>query len=249
MRYFFEIAYNGTNYHGWQRQNNAITVQQLLEEALTKILREETTILGSGRTDTGVHCEQQFFHIERATPINDLEVVVYKVNNFLPEDIAIGQAFLVAGDTHARFSALSRTYEYRITTKKDPFNAPLRYFYNRPLDIKTMNEAAALLLGKHDFESFSRVKTEVNNFLCDITEARWVQQNHELIFHITANRFLRGMVRAIVGTLLKVGAGKMDVAEFKAIIAAKDRKQAGAAAPAQGLFLTGVTYPPEIYKV
>jgi tRNA pseudouridine38-40 synthase len=246
MRYFFEIAYKGTNYHGWQRQNNAMTVQQMVEEAFSKIMRTEVSILGSGRTDTGVHCEQQFFHIEVEEAINDTDRLLFKVNNFLPEDIAIKNAILVDDEAHARFSATSRSYEYRITLVKDAFNAPLRYFFNRPLDIKTMNEAAALLIGKHDFECFSRVKTEVNNFFCDMTEAKWVLDGDNLTFHISANRFLRGMVRAVVGTLLNVGLGKITVAQFEEVISSKDRKKAGAAAPAQGLFLTKVEYPDTI---
>lgn len=247
MRYFFEIAYKGTNYHGWQRQKNAMTVQQMVEEAFSKILRTEITILGSGRTDTGVHCEQQFFHIEIANEIEDIERFLFKVNNYLPEDIVIKKTALVIDNAHARFSALSRSYEYRITLAKDPFNAPLRYFFTRPLDIKTMNQAAALLIGKHDFECFSRVKTEVNNFYCDITIAQWVLKGDNLTFHITANRFLRGMVRAIVGTLLNVGQGKITVEQVAEIIDSKNRKNAGAAAPGQGLFLTKVEYPNTIF--
>jgi tRNA pseudouridine38-40 synthase len=247
MRYFFEIAYKGTNYHGWQRQKNAMTVQQMVEEAFSKILRTEITILGSGRTDTGVHCEQQYFHVEVESEIDDVDRFLFKVNNYLPEDIAIKNAALVTDDTHARFSAFSRSYQYRMTLVKDPFNASLRCFFNRPLDIKTMNEAAALLIGKHDFECFSRVKTEVNNFYCDITEAKWVLEGDNLTFYISANRFLRGMVRAIVGTLLKVGLGKLTVSQIPEIIDSKERKNAGAAAPAQGLFLTKVEYPNTIF--
>ncbi|MTI41612.1 tRNA pseudouridine(38-40) synthase TruA [Fulvivirga lutimaris] len=247
MKYLFEIAYKGTNYHGWQRQKNAMTVQQMVEEAFSKIMRTEISILGSGRTDTGVHCEQQFFHIETESEIPDADRLLFKINNYLPEDIAIKNAALVSDNAHARFSAFSRSYEYRMTLVKDPFNAPLRYFFNRPLDIKTMNEAAALLIGKQDFECFSRVKTEVNNFFCDITEAKWVLEGDNLTFYISANRFLRGMVRAIVGTLLKVGLGKITVNQFQEIIDSKDRKNAGAAAPAQGLFLTKVVYPQDIF--
>lgn len=247
MRYFFEIAYQGTNYHGWQRQNNAISVQQVVEEALSTLLREKIDIVGSGRTDTGVHCRQQYFHIEIDKTIKDLDNLKYRVNNFLPEDIAIGSICAVTVDAHARFTATTRSYQYFITQKKDAFSGPFKYFFNRILDIKTMNEAAALLLGMHDFESFSRVKTDVNTFNCDIKEAYWEQKESELIFNITANRFLRGMVRAIVGTLLDVGTGKISVADFKSIIESKDRKKAGAAAPAHGLYLTAVNYPQEIF--
>ncbi len=246
MRYLFEIAYKGTHYHGWQRQKNATTVQEVVEETLSTLLREPTAIVASGRTDTGVHCVQQFFHIE-----TDKEVstdLIYAINNFLPADIAIRNIESIKDDGHARFSALNRKYEYRIHTEKDPFQEKLSYYYHRPLNIKTMNEAAALLLGRKDFESFSRVKTEVNNFFCDITEAYWEINNVHLIFHIRANRFLRGMVRAIVGTLLQVGLGKIAVEQTEIIISAKNRKKAGAAAPAHGLFLTEVCYPSEIFN-
>ena len=246
MRYFLEIAYNGNRYHGWQMQPNAISVQQIVEEALSTMMRREMTITGSGRTDTGVHCEQQFFHID----IDDTQLIdnlTFKLNSYLPPDIAIGSLKPVKEDAHARFSALSRSYEYRISTKKNPFLEDFSYLYPKPLDLTTMNEAASLLLGKQDFESFSKVKTEVNTFFCEITEAVWKPQGDLLIFHITANRFLRGMVRAIVGTLLDVGKGKRTVEEFKSIIEQKDRKSAGAAAPADGLFLTSVVYPDEIF--
>ncbi|QSE98078.1 tRNA pseudouridine(38-40) synthase TruA [Fulvivirga lutea] len=246
MRYFFEIAYNGTPFHGWQKQNNAKTVQEEVEKALSKVLQRDVSILGSGRTDTGVHCEQQFFHLETDDKLSTQ--LVYTLNKMLAPEIAINNMFPVVEDGHARFSAISRKYEYRITIKKDPFQKDFKYFFNRPLDIKTMNEAAALLIGKQDFESFSKVKTEVNNFVCDITEAEWKIEGTDLIFHIRANRFLRGMVRAVVGTLLDVGLGKIAPMELKNIIIAKNRKHAGAAAPAHGLFLTEVTYPSEIRK-
>lgn len=245
MRYFFEIAYHGGRYHGWQRQDNAITVQQVVEEALSTIMRQKVEIIGSGRTDTGVHCKQQFFHIEvDNVPSGDL---FYRLNNYLPKDISIAAIMPVVDDGHARFSATSRRYEYRITSLKDPFKSDQAYYFNRPLNIKTMNDAAALLLGKQDFESFSRVKTEVNNFICEIYDAKWRQEKSEFIFNIRANRFLRGMVRAIVGTLIQVGLGKMTLPEFESVILAKDRKQAGSAAPASGLFLAEVTYPEQIF--
>ncbi|MBL6446174.1 tRNA pseudouridine(38-40) synthase TruA [Fulvivirga sp. 29W222] len=246
MRYFFEVAYNGTNYHGWQIQQNATTIQQLIEEALSVILRTKIPIMGSGRTDTGVHCSQQYFHADlpENAAISNLR---YKLNSFLPPDISINSICKVTDDAHARFTALSRSYEYRITQCKDPFLQNMSYFYPKSLDITTMNEAASLLVGKQDFESFSKVKTDVNNFVCDITEAQWVEKGDLLIFHITANRFLRGMVRAIVGTLLMVGKGKLRKEDFKKIIESKDRKEAGAAAPAAGLFLTAVKYPREIF--
>lgn len=246
MRYFFEVAYNGTNYHGWQIQQNATTVQQLIEEAFAVILRTEVPIMGSGRTDTGVHCSQQYFHADlpEDAQVNTLQ---YKLNSFLPPDISINAIRQVSEDAHARFSALSRSYEYRITMRKNPFLQNMSYFHPKSLDITTMNEAASLLIGKQDFECFSKVKTDVNNFVCDITEAQWVEEGDMLIFRITANRFLRGMVRAIVGTLLNVGKGKLRTEAFKKIIESKDRKKAGASAPAAGLFLTAVKYPREIF--
>lgn len=245
MRYLFEIAYKGTNYHGWQRQLNAQTVQQVVEETLSTILREPITILGSGRTDTGVHCQQQFFHIETLLEISSKDL--RPINNFLPPDIAIRGIQKMTDDGHARFSALHRKYEYRISKIKSPFQQDLTYYFHRDLNVKTMNEAATLLRGKKDFESFSRVKTEVNNFFCHITEAHWEESDTTLTFHIRANRFLRGMVRAIVGTLLDVGLGKITPDEVESIIIAKNRKKAGAAAPAHGLFLIEVMYPSEIF--
>ncbi len=245
MRYLFEIAYKGTNYHGWQRQKNATSVQQVVEETLSTILRTNISIIGSGRTDTGVHCRQQYFHLEFENSMPDN--ILFTSNNFLPPDISIKSVRPITDEGHARFSATSRSYEYWISQHKDPFSKDLQYYFNRSLNIKTMNEAAALLIGKKDFESFSRVKTEVNNFICDITEASWEKSGGNLIFHISANRFLRGMVRAIVGTLLEVGLGKKASNSMESIIIAKDRKKAGAAAPAHGLFLTEVIYPQEIF--
>ena len=246
MRYFFEIAYNGTNYHGWQRQKNASSVQQVVEEALHLLLRKQITITGSGRTDTGVHCQQQYFHLDLEKPVKTRELQ-YRLNSFLPKDITIKSIVRVQEDAHARFSAVLRSYEYRITVKKDPFLQDLSYYYPNPLDVEAMNEAAGLLIGKHDFEAFSKVRTDVNNFVCEITEAQWVPESDLLIFRITANRFLRGMVRAITGTLLNVGKGKWEVCQVRAVIDSLDRKKAGAAAPAHGLFLTEVKYPEGIF--
>ncbi|MEM7108142.1 MAG: tRNA pseudouridine(38-40) synthase TruA [Bacteroidota bacterium] len=245
MRYFFEISYDGTNYHGWQRQENAIAVQQVVEEALSTIYRREISIVGSGRTDTGVHCEQQFFHVdlEDAAP----EKLRTQLNSLLPKDISINAVFEVKKGTHARFDAVQRTYQYRIHTAKNPFLSKFSYYCRKPMDLELMNKASTHLLGRQDFKSFSKVKTEVNNFICDTTLAKWTRVNDLLLFDITANRFLRGMVRAIVGTLLLVGQNKMSVDTFEQVISAKDRKQAGAAAPAHGLFLTLVSYPESIF--
>lgn len=246
MRYFFEILYDGSNYHGWQRQENAVSVQQVVEEALSTILRTEITIVGSGRTDTGVHCEQQFFHTDFKKTIDETKLL-FQLNSFLPKDISINSIRQVQVDGHARFSAISRSYQYRINLKKNPFNRQYSYYFHQSLDLELMNRACEQLIGNHDFESFSKVKTEVNNFMCHITLANWVKKNEVVLFDITANRFLRGMVRSIVGTLLQVGQGKMNVKDFTSVISAKDRRKAGAAAPAHGLFLTSVSYPDSIF--
>lgn len=241
-RYFFEIAYNGTHYAGWQSQPNAKGVQEVVENALSKLLRQDIEIVGSGRTDAGVHCEQQFFHVDVDQELDSI-LFLGRLNAFLPKDIAIQSVHPVKEDAHARYGATERSYEYRITLKKNPFLEGLALHYFKSLDVQTMNRAAALLVGQQDFESFSKVKTDVSNFRCDVKVAEWEQNADLLIFHITANRFLRGMVRAIVGTLLDVGAGKLTVADFEKILKARDRKMAGMNAAPYGLFLTRVAYP------
>lgn len=246
MRYFFEIAYHGKNYAGWQSQANAIGIQTVIEEALTKILRTPVKIVGSGRTDTGVHCKQQFFHTDLEL-IPDTAFLIGKLNSFLPHDLAINSIQSVTPEANARYSAKERSYEYFLTTKKNPLLQGLALHYYKSIDIKTMNKASSLLVGVHDFTSFSKVKTDVNHFLCDIKTARWRKEDDLLVFHITANRFLRGMVRAIVGTLLEVGSGKLSVNEFQSVIKSKDRKRAGANVAAHGLYLTSVKYPASIF--
>lgn len=247
MRFFFEISYKGTNYHGWQSQKNAVSVQATVEKVLSTILQEEIKITGSGRTDAGVHCRQQFFHADIKKQFEE-KWLLQRINSFLPEDIAILMIREVLPDAHARFDASSRSYQYIISRFKDPFSTEFSYFYRNPLNLSTMKEAASLLPGKQNFESFSKVHTDVSNFVCEITEAEWHEERHQLIFTITANRFLRGMVRAIVGTLLEVGKEKTDTGTFQKIIEARDRKKAGASAPPQGLFLTKVQYPDHIFK-
>ncbi|WP_226390805.1 tRNA pseudouridine(38-40) synthase TruA [Penaeicola halotolerans] len=246
MRYFLEIAYRGTDFHGWQVQHNAHSVQGELNKCLSTLLQTEITTTASGRTDTGVHCKQQFVHIDLEEAI-DTDQLCFKLNKLLPESIHIARIFPVKDDAHARFSALDRSYQYFISKEKNPFLHNLCYFNNASLDIAAMNEAAKVLLSWTDFESFSKVKTSVYTFDCKITEAYWEQKEDLLIFNITANRFLRGMVRAIVGTLLEVGKGKLKVEDFQAILAAKDRKKAGRSVPPEGLFLTKVTYPTDIF--
>lgn len=245
-RYFLELAYKGTGYHGWQIQGNARSVQEVVQKSISVLLRNHTSILGSGRTDTGVHGRQQFIHLE-AAEIEDKQSFLKKLNGMLPQDIAAFEIREVQPDAHARFSARWRSYEYRISLRKNPFEQDLSWFCYYTLDMARMNEAAELLLQYTDFECFSRVKTEVNHFECKIKEAYWEQIGQHLIFHITANRFLRGMVRTIVGTLVLVGRGKLDLEGFRAIILSKKRINAGSSAPAQGLFLTKVVYPESIF--
>ncbi len=245
QRYFIKCSYNGTNYHGWQIQPNAISVQEVLEEALTTILREKISVMGAGRTDTGVHASFFILHFESVVSEIDSDKMVYKLNSFLPQDIAVQKIWKVDDETHARFSALSRTYKYFISTEKNPFRTETTYKYLKPLDIDKMNEAAKILFDYEDFTSFSRLHTDVKTNNCKIFQAEWKQENHQLIFTIKADRFLRNMVRAIVGTLLEVGLGKLSVDEFKKTVESKNRGAAGASAPAQGLFLVDIEYPEE----
>lgn len=247
MRYFFEISYNGTHYHGWQNQKNAIGVQQVVEGAMSKLLREEISIVGSGRTDTGVHCVQQFFHADIEGEFITIDLI-HRLNAFLPKDIAIRNILPVMKDAHARYDASERSYQYKITRVKDPLLVGYAYYFFRDLNGPTMEQATALLLGEHDFECFSKVKTDVNHFICEIKQASWNQKGDLLVFTITANRFLRGMVRAIVGTLLDVGNGKLTIKQFQEILRSKDRKKAGMNAPPEGLYLVQVKYPKTIFN-
>lgn len=247
MRYFLELAYRGTHYHGWQRQPNGLSVQEVLETALTTILRQPIALVGSGRTDAGVHAGQQFAHFDTDQPLP--ATLVRSLNSLLPNDIAIYDCFPVRPDDHARYTAAFRYYRYQIIRRKDPFRDGLAYVFTRPLAVDQMNEAARLLLNHTDFESFSKVKTDVKTFICRIDRASWEQDSTgDLTFHIRADRFLRGMVRAIVGTLLAVGEEQLCVADFEQIIRARDRKQAGRAAPADGLSLVEVGYPATVFS-
>jgi tRNA pseudouridine38-40 synthase len=247
VRYFIELAYKGTHYHGWQIQANAHTVQAAFNRALSTLLKEQTDTIGSGRTDTGVHALQQFVHLDTHKPLHN-HPHVYQLNALLPDDIVVKQILPVAGTAHARFDALSRRYEYRISLQKNPFLKDMSYLFTKPLDVTAMNEAALLLLQYEDFTSFSRVKTDVNHFLCKIYEACWKNSGDLLIFYIRANRFLRGMVRAIVGTLLEVGLHKLTIHGFEQVIIGKDRRLAGRTVPPDGLFLTQVQYHENIFK-
>ena len=245
-RYFLEIAYKGTNYHGWQIQNNAHTVQKELENAISILLDTPTGIMGSGRTDTGVHASQQFLHFDCKAELDQLDFLK-KLNGILPKDIAVYDIRKVKNDAHARFDAIWRSYVYRISLRKDPFEQESAWLLYKNPDIQKMTEAAKLLLSQEDFQCFSKVKTEVNTFKCKINEVFWEQNGPQLLFHITANRFLRGMVRAIVGTLVAVGTDNISITDFQHILESKDRSKAKAAAPAQGLYLCRVIYPEEIF--
>jgi len=248
LRYFFEISYKGTNYHGWQIQQNAVSVQQVIHEKLKQLLNTEIEVTGSGRTDTGVHASQQFFHADFDEE-KDPENFKYQLNAVLPKDILVRSVRKVIPEAHARFDALSRSYDYIIIPQRDPFLQGSAMVYLRELDLDLLNEAAQILIGKKNFESFSKVKTQVNHFNCEITEAVWSQKSEKIIFHIRADRFLRGMVRAIVGTLLMVNEGKIKPQEIHEILAGRDRASAGRSVPPEGLYLSEIKYPDYIFEI
>mgnify|MGYP005990289057 CR=1 FL=1 len=241
MRYFIELSYLGKNYHGWQIQPDANSVQAELNKAVSVVLQEKISIVGAGRTDTGVHASQMFAHFDTAKEFD--KNIVFKLNSVLPEDIVVHQVKKVALERHARFDAITRSYEYRIWLGRNPFLLETTWqLFHQKLDIDAMNQAAKILLEYENFQAFSKVKTEVKTFNCKIIKAFWTQEENQLIFHITANRFLRNMVRAIVGTLVDVGKHKITNHDFRNIILSKDRSNAGLSVPAKGLFLTEITY-------
>ncbi|MCH7658083.1 MAG: tRNA pseudouridine(38-40) synthase TruA [Bacteroidetes bacterium] len=243
-RYFIYLSYNGTRYHGWQIQPNALTVQETLNNAMSTMLQEEIETVGVGRTDTGVHASFFTAHFESfKNKLDRDEKWVYKLNGILPDDIAIDKITRVSPDANARFDALSRTYKYYISNKKDPFNREFSYHLYGQLDVNKMNKVSLLLYDYADFTSFSKLHSDVKTNNCRVSLVKWEQTGNQIIFTIKADRFLRNMVRAIVGTLLEVGRGKLGINEFKKIIESKDRSQAAASAPAHGLFLTNIEYP------
>ena len=246
-RYFIELSYDGSNYHGWQKQKNAVSVQEELENALSTLFRRPMSIMGSGRTDAGVHALQQFAHFDVDLDFTK-EYFLKRINGLLPDGIAVFDVIPVKENAHARFDAEFRRYEYHITFRKDPFLIGKSWHCYYDLDEEAMASAAKLLLGKQDFECSSRRKTDVKTFICEINNASWEQTSNGLVFHIQANRFLRGMVRAIVGTLVKVGRGHLESVAMSEIISSKDRNLAGSSAPAHGLFLSKVNYPERIFK-
>ena len=241
MRYCIEFSYSGKNYFGYQIQPNEISVQEVLEKALSTILREEIKITGAGRTDTGVHAKKIIAHFK--TEKKPGEQLVYQLNSFLPEDIAVKKIFGVWNDFHARFDATFRTYEYYIDLEKNPFTQDSAWqIWKRDLDVDRMNEACKILFEYEDFTSFSKLHTENKTNNCKIFKAYWEQNGSELKFTISADRFLRNMVRAIVGTMVEVGNGKIEASDLRKIIEDKNRNSAGTSAPAQGLFLVDVGY-------
>ena len=243
MRYFIEIAYKGTDFHGWQKQPNASSIQHEIQQAFYKVFGEKIEILGAGRTDTGVHAKQLFAHFDTAI-LFDKKDFAYRINSMIPHAILIKRIFKVTDEAHARFDATHRSYEYHIHLTHNPFLLDTTWqLYNRKFDVSKMNQAAKILLNHTNFKAFSKSRTDVKTFDCDIDKVEWILSGNDLTFYITANRFLRNMVRAIVGTLLEVGEGKLSIKEFEKIILSQNRSNAGLSVPAQGLFLTEVGYP------
>ena len=242
MRFFIEFSYNGSNYHGWQRQPFQTSIQERFEDCISKILSSNISLTAAGRTDTGVHAKKMFAHFDYDKEFDFLKTI-HQLNSFLPNDISVRNIFRVNDDDHARFSALSRTYRYVLINRKDPFMQKRAYLLKNKLDIKKMNEACKYLLSNDDFKSFSKSKTDVKTYICDIQEASWTQVDDDtFIFKIKANRFLRNMVRAIVGTLIEVGQNIITIDQFNDVILSKNRAKAGYSVPAHGLYLTDVEY-------
>ena len=246
MRYFIDLSYNGRAYHGWQIQPDVLTIQSELNNALSTVLRAPLECMGAGRTDTGVHAKMMIAHFDFDKEI-DTKDILYKLNVYLPKDIHVNSIKQVRVGVHARFDALSRTYVYEISRTKDAFDYQNAHTYTLPLDIDLMNQAAKILFECTDFQCFSKVKTDVKTFECHVMEAEWKLINNKLSFKIKADRFLRNMVRAIVGTMIEVGAKKRTLEEFRAIIRSKNRSNAGTSAPSQGLYLVEIDYNKSIY--
>ena len=247
MRYFIDLSYNGTNFHGWQVQPNALTVQSLMNDCLSTLLTEKINCVGAGRTDTGVHAKQMIAHFDCDKIFNPINLVS-KLNAFLPKDIAIRSIRKVQSKAHARFDAKRRTYVYKICSSKNVFEYDKSYFFKNKLDLELMNEASLMLMNYSDFESFSRKNSDVKTFICYLSEATWTESNDFIQFKISADRFLRNMVRAIVGTMIDIGTKKTSLKEFDRIIQSKDRSLAGASAPSRGLYLTHIDYNNSIFK-
>lgn len=260
MRFFIKIAYNGLPFHGWQSQPNSITVQTTLEKALSKILRQEISIVGAGRTDSGVHAKEMFAHFDYYKDIEDKSKFLSSLNSLAGRDIAVYEVVNVTDEAHARFDALQRTYKYFVSYKKSPFYKDLGWNCPALLDIDKMNEAANLLLYNKDFTSFAKLHSDVKTNICEVSQAMWLpidadkeakdfigNMNNGIVFTISADRFLRNMVRAIVGTLIEVGRGKMSLLQFKDVIHCKNRSSAGTSMPAHGLYLWKIDYPSDVF--
>ena len=251
-RYFIEVFYKGTNYSGFQTQNNANSIQDEIEKAFLILLKEKVQMTGSSRTDTGVHALQNFFHFDtnsllhlwrRVAVEGEVAKFIYKINAILPYDIVVKNIISVSQVAHCRFDAISREYKYFIYQKKQPFLKDRAYYFPYKIDIEKMQQAAEIVKGYNDFTSFSKRNTQVKSFICQIEKSEWFLENEKLVYHIKANRFLRGMVRALTATMLKVGRGTISVEEFASIIEAKDCTRASFAVPPQGLFLIAIQYP------
>lgn len=249
QRYFIRFSYDGTHYHGWQIQPNGVSVQSTMTEVMQRLFGPELQLTAAGRTDAGVHARTMYAHFDTGKPLGDLKVLARKLSYMMPPDIAVQAIIPVVPGAHARFDAVSRTYEYRMSSVKNPFTRRYVTPYYNTLDVAAMNAAAATLFDYEDFTSFSKLHTDAKTNICRIMKAVWEERGDELVFVIQADRFLRNMVRAIVGTLLEVGRGKMDVAGFRAVIEAKDRCAAGVSVDAKGLFLMDIQYPECIFQV
>ena len=242
-RYFLQCSFWGEAYVGWQKQPDQLSVQTSIDKSLSTILQENIEVMGAGRTDTGVHATFFIAHFDTKTDLSNLPNLIYRLNNVLPEDIAAQDLFEVNSKNHARFDAISRSYQYKIVTKKNPFELNSAYYIKNDLDVKLMHNTAQQLLSFSNFKSFSKVKTAVNTFECKIEKVDVNLRDNIVVLNMTANRFLRNMVRAIAGTLIDVGLGKISQSEFEDIILSQDRRRAGISVPAKGLYLTHIKYP------
>lgn len=242
-RYFIELSYDGTPFHGWQVQENAASVQGKINEVFSVLLKQKIHVVGCGRTDTGVHARKFYAHLNSGKMPGDLQDLAYRANRMLPFEIAVHRIFKVDKELHARFSAIARTYEYLIVNRKDPFSINKRYEFRQPLNVEQMQACADALFGYADFSSFSKSNTQTENNLCTIRAARWETLEDGYRFTVTANRFLRNMVRSMAGTMIEAGKEILSIEDFKKIIEAKDRKKAGFSVPGYGLYLIDIAYP------
>lgn len=245
MRFFIDLSYVGSDFHGWQKQPNALSVQEVVESCFAKVFRTPVQLVGAGRTDAGVHARQLIAHFDREKEFS-IPQLLYRLNRMLPASIAAQEIYPVKENAHARFDAVSREYHYHLVTTKNPFETAFSLYYPYHLDVKKMNEACKILRVHRDFQSFSKVKTDVKTYLCTIQKAEWVLAGDRLVFVIIADRFLRNMVRAIVGTLLEVGRGKLSLSGLETILAHKNRSEAGISVEAKGLVLHSINYPESI---